>query len=197
RVVKNVAGYDLCKLFVGARGSLGVILEATFKLRPLPEAEKFVQAHFDTLEKAGAFLSGVWRSEVAPVALDLHHQVSGGLEPPSAFTVVAGFAGMKEDVAWQISRIRDLGAGDSSSLEYERRFWNAPLALVRRLSAIPSKIVGSLAGLQESPFVARAGNGVIYYRGGPEPPKTKPSGQLARRIKDAYDPKHILSDIPI
>ena len=36
RVVKNVAGYDLCKLFTGSYGSLGIIVEVNFKLRPLP-----------------------------------------------------------------------------------------------------------------------------------------------------------------
>lgn len=37
KVVKNVAGYDMCKLFIGSRGTLGVIVEATFKLMPRPE----------------------------------------------------------------------------------------------------------------------------------------------------------------
>jgi glycolate oxidase FAD binding subunit len=39
RVVKNVAGYDLMKLFTGSFGTLGIIVQATFKLRPLPEQE--------------------------------------------------------------------------------------------------------------------------------------------------------------
>ena len=37
-VVKNVAGYDLCKLYAGSRGTLGTIVELTFKLFPRPEA---------------------------------------------------------------------------------------------------------------------------------------------------------------
>src|ERR1051325_4496245 len=49
KVVKNVAGYDLQKIFVGSHGSLGIILEAVFKLRPLPEVEQFWAAAFDTL----------------------------------------------------------------------------------------------------------------------------------------------------
>ncbi len=43
RVVKNVAGYDLPKLHVGALGAFGVIVEATFRLRPLPAAERAVR----------------------------------------------------------------------------------------------------------------------------------------------------------
>ncbi len=40
KVVKNVAGYDLCKLYIGSLGTLGVIVESTFKTVPLPQAEQ-------------------------------------------------------------------------------------------------------------------------------------------------------------
>ncbi len=75
RVVKNVAGYDLCRLFVGARGTLGTILEATFKVRPLPEAEIVLARSFPSLEEAGACLEAMVASELTPVVLDL---VGGG-----------------------------------------------------------------------------------------------------------------------
>ena len=46
KVVKNVAGYDLCKLYIGSRGTVAVIVEATFKLFPRPEAQQTISLEF-------------------------------------------------------------------------------------------------------------------------------------------------------
>ncbi|HEY2951321.1 MAG TPA: FAD-binding oxidoreductase, partial [Verrucomicrobiae bacterium] len=72
KVVKNVAGYDLCKLFVGARGTIGIIVEATFKLRPLPQAERVVTAPCDSSGTAAKLIEAVLDSELTPTVLDLH-----------------------------------------------------------------------------------------------------------------------------
>ena len=53
-----------------------------------------------------------------------------------------------------------------------------------------------MQSLEAAQFVARAGNGVIYYRGGKAPPKAELPLALMRRIKDTYDPKHTLPDFP-
>ena len=58
KVVKNVAGYDLPKLFIGSFGTLGVIVEATVKLRPRPDVDRLVVARFHRPEGRGRRRAG-------------------------------------------------------------------------------------------------------------------------------------------
>ena len=54
-----------------------------------------------------------------------------------------------------------------------------------------------LATLGAAEFVARAGNGVIYYRGGPPSPKPDVPAALTQRIKDIFDPNHLFPELPL
>jgi len=107
RVVKNVAGYDLPKLFIGSYGTLGVIVEATLKLRPLPDAERLVAVPFERLKDAGAATRGLLASDLIPTAVDLLDAAAAaamGLEAVPA-TLVVGFDGLGEQVDWQVGEL--------------------------------------------------------------------------------------------
>jgi glycolate oxidase FAD binding subunit len=71
KVVKNVTGYDMNKLYVGSLGTLGVIVEATFRLYPVPACERTWVAAFSTAAKARRVVAKVLDSPVVPSALEL------------------------------------------------------------------------------------------------------------------------------
>ena len=69
-VVKNVAGYDLCKLFTGSYGTLGLITELTFKLRPLPAESRTVVASGSLASLITRGTKSCYR-QFSPVAIEL------------------------------------------------------------------------------------------------------------------------------
>jgi glycolate oxidase FAD binding subunit len=71
RVVKNVAGYDLNKLYIGSLGTLGIMVEVSLKLAPIPPASAALFARFADLDEARRLLDAVVRSPLAPLAIDL------------------------------------------------------------------------------------------------------------------------------
>jgi glycolate oxidase len=75
RTIKDVAGYDLKRLFVGSEGTLGVITEATLRLRPLPPPATTVAATFANVVDAGRAVTAIM-GQIRPAALELMDRAS-------------------------------------------------------------------------------------------------------------------------
>jgi glycolate oxidase FAD binding subunit len=113
KVVKNVAGYDLPKLFVGSFGTLGVLVELTFKLRPVPDEERFVAVAFAGLKDLDAAVRTVMASDLVPMALDvLDAEAARAVGITAPFALVVGFDGLSAQIDWQVAELGRLAAAD-------------------------------------------------------------------------------------
>ena len=66
KVVKNVAGYDMCKLFLGSLGTLGIIVEATFRLYAVPERDETLLAGLPSLASGAAAVAQLMATQLLP-----------------------------------------------------------------------------------------------------------------------------------
>ncbi|MCY3740041.1 MAG: FAD-binding oxidoreductase [Candidatus Poribacteria bacterium] len=111
KVVKNVAGYDLNKLYIGAFGTLGIITEVTLKLSPIPAHEAILTADFQDVQNAIDTGLNVVGSQILPmfvnlsINLDIETGVATDGEKP---TLVVGFGGDPETVAWQLAQCQGI-----------------------------------------------------------------------------------------
>ena len=96
RVVKNVAGYDLCKLFTGSLGSLGIITEVNFKLRPRPAHEATVISR-GTAAYLRASARMIIEKRLFPVAVEIDGDM-----------LQVRFAGNEKAVAFQVEQAQAL-----------------------------------------------------------------------------------------
>jgi glycolate oxidase FAD binding subunit len=107
KVVKNVAGYDLNKLYIGSLGTLGVIVEATFKVLPLPAQEAALAARFVSLRRASEAAVAIAHTGLRPAALEAHDLD----DDPRLVVVADGHEPAVERVLAETSRIaREYGA---------------------------------------------------------------------------------------
>jgi glycolate oxidase FAD binding subunit len=106
KVVKNVAGYDVCKLFTGAWGTLGVITEVTLRLRTKPEIDRMLAWSAPDLATA------------ARVGLKLHHERLAGVsflatnEIDGRPQLAVGLQGANARVEWQATEYGRIAAAE-------------------------------------------------------------------------------------
>ncbi len=74
KVVKNVTGYDMNKLYIGSLGTLGIIVEATFRLHPRPAVERTFLAPLDSIDAVRGVVARILDSPLVPFAVELLNQ---------------------------------------------------------------------------------------------------------------------------
>ena len=177
KVVKNVAGYDLSKLFTGSLGTLGVIAEANFRLHPIRETARTVLVRVDDPEKIAGVAQDLTHSSFSQFVLD----ALGMRWERESGAVVALFEGIEPAVEAQSStaaevlrshgEVHVLGKDDGEAFweDFARRPWaegdvglkvGAPPA---DLSAVFDSVLGaaSRAGAEAS-ISGHAGTGVTF-----------------------------------
>ena len=123
KVVKNVAGYDMCKLFLGSLGALGIIVEATFRLYALPERDETLLAVLPSLESGAAAVAQLMATQLLPSQiLLLDPSATQAVAPDIATQAIAGTAlllvnceGMDEAVERQLAEIARICQGHAAS----------------------------------------------------------------------------------
>ncbi len=202
RVVKNVTGYDLPKLYTGSFGTLGIIEAAWLRLRPLPECVMEGMVAVDP--EAGAFglgLEAARRPSARAAALltpRLARQVSPQLAPGSAWLLLAEFAGdastSHDDALWMERQAgasfnrRDATAPPESELAISRlRALQgasvAPEGLRARIAVLPSAVERCCAPLSQAgaELLIYPGLGLVYaiFELGPQPAEAALEAALA------------------
>jgi len=179
RVVKNVAGYDLVRLFTGSRGSLGIITNVSVRLFPRGESDvtlRFGGGAAEVVEMARAACTSV-----LPVVAVEVETGGAGAEP---MTLIVRLLGGPDEVDEVCSRLAVyVGAepdavlrdGDSEAFHDDRTGWEADATVVARLTALPDRLgrvlerARAIAAVMGGEVSADAMHGVVRVKGSPAP----------------------------
>jgi D-lactate dehydrogenase (cytochrome) len=190
KVVKNVAGYDMTKLHVGALGTLGVLTELNLKLAALPTAHRAVAAVGVSTTAALETALRAFQESLVASSILVFGGDRGGLSIPTeqAATLVVTAAGHPADVAEELRILGDVAqsasrpsavdvTGEDAWAEWHRRARTAGGVLLR--IGVPNRHLAEMVAhpaLESAAFVADVTSGVVWA--------SCPSGLPARAVSD-------------
>lgn len=105
QVVKNVAGYDLPRLYTNSFGTLGMLTELTFKVTPRPAARAFVQVSGEDLKTLEPVLAAISASDLAPASCEMFLE-----SPRPDWNLLLEFHHVPEALRWQVQELLRLAA---------------------------------------------------------------------------------------
>jgi glycolate oxidase FAD binding subunit len=213
RVVKNVSGYDMMKLHLGALGALGVIVAASFKVFPKPLHDVTLESSYPSLEEAWAASDRALTLPLAPAALELF----------SSGRVLTRFLGSRDAVNRMVAELGWAQADPSAWSEHSHRApesW-ARIALPRHqlhatLLSLPAgaewwaspgvgvvnwSFARGVDSMREARSVAESAGGSLVLMAAPPEIRRElgawgtppPTLELMQRLKTAFDPGRILN----
>jgi len=208
-VMKNVAGYDLSRLMVGAMGTLGVLLDVSMKVLPLPEVERTLVQECDEAQAIGLMnrLAGspLPLTAAAFDGLKLYLRLAGAEQGVAAAqTRLGGEVLLDGERFWQ--RVREL---EHPFFGSERPLWRLSIAPASAPLALPGKqfidwgggqrwLITDQSAERVRESAVRHGGHAQLFRGGERSsevnhPLAGPLLRLHQQLKQAFDPKGIFN----
>ena len=197
-VVKNVAGYDLMKLIIGSRGTLGIITSATFKCFPTPQRTATLKLEFASAADAVDYALRVRRSVLTPIRLELW---GSGEEWRVLVTAIGSdaviaryrnelgdatlYEGPDEEALW--AKFGESAASKCADLWFPVGSASSVVGCVRGASKIRGRIgLGNLVcEFEDEALVPSHPNAFIEWRNPRKPMELTP---LMMRVKESLDP---------
>ncbi len=192
RVVKNAAGYDLCRLLTGSYGTLAVLVQLTLMVKPMPEETAFVIVEASDHGDAERILAHLVRTRTLPSAVELlagpaWESLGDGLASRGGFWIAVGLEGSPDEVSWMVDQLqaewREAGVALWHTLHGDEAwaFWdrltefpwkaasnNGDGELLVQFHVFPSAVCELVQRLRASQprasIQAHAGNGVVLAR---------------------------------
>ena len=192
KVVKNVAGYDLGRLFAGSFGTLGVIARCTVKLQPLPAARRVVSV---AATEPGAVATALARTTVSPAAAEW--------DGAHVYVVVEGSPDAADAMAAElVEALSGRLVGDHLPAAFGARPWapgEVAVKVTHRLSALDQVVMAVRRHLGAARLSAHVGSGVVWA-GWPTPADPTDAGSAIDALRAAvaaYDGSVVVVDAPL